>query len=81
MHASTASDMTTTAPPGSAGARPSRFLRMRDVKDLVGCSAPTIYRLIQRGEFPRQIVLGPKYVRWDERQVLAWMAKKAEAQL
>lgn len=63
----------------SSGARPSRFLKMRDVKALVGCSAPTIYRLIQRGDFPRQIVLGPKYVRWDERQVLEWMATKRDA--
>lgn len=62
----------------STGARHSRFLKMRDVKSLVGCSAPTIYRLIQKGEFPRQIVLGPKYVRWDERQVLEWMATKRD---
>ena len=59
---------------GSQG--PSRFLK---VKQLVGFSAPTIYRLIQRGEFPRQIVFGRKLVRWDEKTLHEWMATTAAA--
>lgn len=62
---------------GSQG--PSRFLTLPEVKQLVGFSAPTIYRLIQRGEFPRQIVFGRKLVRWDEKTLHEWMATTAAA--
>ena len=57
---------------GHAAAR-GRFLRMPDVIATTGLSRPTIYRLIDRNEFPRQQQLTARCVGWWESDVEAWL--------
>lgn len=54
--------------------RPSpRLLRLPQVMDLTGLSKPTIYRMIEAGDFPRQRKLSPRTVGWLEQEVLEWI--------
>ena len=53
------------------------ILRMRDVIRMTGLSRSTIYLLIDRGEFPKQIRLGARAVGWREADVLAWLEMPA----
>lgn len=53
-----------------------RFLRIGDVVDTTGLSRPTIYRLVQIGEFPRQHALTKRCVGWWEADVAAWIAER-----
>lgn len=52
--------------------------RLPDVQRHTGLSRSTIYEMIQRGEFPRQIRLGRRAVGWMSRDVLSWLATKDE---
>lgn len=53
-----------------------RILRMPAVRERVGLSAATIYRLIVRDEFPAQVPLGGKSVGWRESAINAWIASR-----
>lgn len=54
--------------------RPSpRLLRLPKVMELTGLSKPTIYRMIEAGDFPRQWRLSPRTVGWLEQEVLDWI--------
>lgn len=52
--------------------RPSRFIKLPQVKSYTSLSTSEIYRRIAAGTFPAQITLGPKSVAWLEAEVLAW---------
>jgi prophage regulatory protein len=54
----------------------TRFLRLKDVKALCGLSTSSIYEMMSRGTFPRQISLGPKSVAWAEPEIAAWQAEQ-----
>ena len=41
-----------------------RLLRRRQVESITGLSRSSIYRLMQNGEFPRPVRVGPAAVRW-----------------
>jgi prophage regulatory protein len=47
------------------------LLRLADVKELVGFSRSTIYRLISEGQFPDRIHYGRTAVRWRAAEVVA----------
>ena len=49
-----------------------RFIKLAKVKDYTSLSTSEIYRRIAAGNFPTQIMLGPKSVAWLESEVLAW---------
>ena len=49
---------------------------MPDVLEQTGLSRSTIYEMIGRGEFPRQINLGPRAVGWISDDVLNWIDSK-----
>lgn len=51
---------------------PGRFLRMPEVKAMVGRSPRQIYRMIKEGEFPRQRRQSHKVAVWYENEILAW---------
>ncbi len=48
------------------------FLRLGDVQRHTGLPCSTIYELISRGEFPKQVPLGPRSVGWLESEILEW---------
>ena len=56
------------------------ILRMPQVREKVGLSAPTIYRMIKAGEFPAQIKLGAHASGWLESAVQEWIKARAAQQ-
>lgn len=55
-----------------------RFLRLAEVKTIVGLGSSTIYRRIGASTFPRPLELGPGCVRWRQSDIDAWMAQFQE---
>ncbi len=53
-----------------------RFIRLPEVIHLCGLSRSTIYDLISRETFPKQISLGGKNVAWLHSEVTAWMVAR-----
>jgi prophage regulatory protein len=53
-----------------------RFLRIDQVEDLTSISRSHIYHLAALGEFPRQVNLFGRSVRWLESEVLDWMSQR-----
>lgn len=54
-------------------ALPSRFLRLREVLEIVGLSKSAVYARIRQGSFPKSISLGGTSVAWIEAEVTDWM--------
>jgi prophage regulatory protein len=50
-----------------------RILRIKTVLELTGLSRSTLYRKVQRGEFPKQIKLSERCAGWRQSSVHAWM--------
>ncbi len=50
-----------------------RILRRKQVSEQTGLSRSGIYEKVARGEFPRQIALGPRSVGWLETEVVEWL--------
>jgi len=50
-----------------------RILRIGTVLQLTGLSRSTLYRKIQRGEFPKQIKLSERCAGWRQTSVHTWM--------
>lgn len=53
-----------------------RMLRLDEVIAITGLSRSSLYAMIKRGEFPRQIQIGPRAVRFDSRAINSWLAEK-----
>ena len=51
-----------------------RLVRLPVVEELTGLKKSEIYDRISRGEFPRQVPLGPKTVAWVLHEVQAYVA-------
>ena len=41
-----------------------RLLRIEEVAALTGIAKSTLYQQMARGEFPRPIRVGPRFIRW-----------------
>ena len=50
-----------------------RILRIGTVLQKTGLTRSTLYRKIQRGEFPKQIKLSERCAGWRQSEVSAWM--------
>ena len=59
----------------------AQFLRLPQVKQLTSLSKSTIYRLMDEGDFPKQISLGARSVAWEKSQVEDWCYSKIAAAL
>jgi prophage regulatory protein len=55
------------------------LLRMAEVTRTVGLSRATIYRLMERGQFPRAVTLTGSAVAWVRAEVEAWIAERVNA--
>ena len=53
-----------------------RLLRRREVEQMVGLSRTSIYRLMDSGNFPHPIRVGPRAVRWRLRDIKEWMSER-----
>ena len=56
-----------------------RLLRRRQVEEITGMSRSSIYRLMQDGEFPRPVKVGPAAVRWKASDLTAWLESRPVA--
>ena len=54
----------------------NRFLRLKEVEQMVGLSRTSIYRLMDSGDFPHPIRVGPRAVRWRLRDIEEWMSER-----
>ena len=59
----------------------AQFIRLPQVKEITSLSKSSIYRLIEDGDFPKQIALGARSVVWVRAQVEDWCAQKVSAAL
>ncbi len=50
-----------------------RIIRIGTVLQLTGLSRSTLYRKVQRGEFPKQIKLSERCAGWRQSSINAWM--------
>ncbi len=55
------------------------FLRLADVQRRVPFSRSTIYLMIARGEFPKQISLGARSVGWLRSEIDQWIESRVAA--
>jgi len=53
-----------------------RFIRIDQVEDLTAISRSHIYHLASLGEFPRQVNVFGRSVRWLEHEVVEWIAAR-----
>ena len=56
-----------------------RVLRLPDVLARVSLSKSTLWRLINDGEFPEPIRLGPRATGWIEDEIDEWIASRSRA--
>lgn len=52
--------------------RLDRFLRRREVLLATGLPNSTLYDLMSRGLFPRNVKISPRLVGWRETDIIAW---------
>lgn len=50
-----------------------RILRMQEVQDIVGVSRTTLWRMENKGDFPRRVPLGASSVGWLKSDIEAWL--------
>lgn len=53
-----------------------RYIRRSELRQIVPLGDTSIYKMEQRNEFPRRIVLMPRVVVWDLAEVEAWMDQR-----
>ena len=53
-----------------------RLISLEKVLEITTLSAPTIYRKIAKGQFPKQIKLSERSTRWCESEVLNYINEK-----
>ena len=49
------------------------FLRLPDVLEATGLKRTSLFRLISKGQFPKQIKIGPRASAWSDSDVKRWM--------
>ena len=54
----------------------AQFIRLPQVKEIPCLSKSSIYRLMEQGDFPKQVALGARSVVWVRAQVEDWCNQK-----
>ena len=55
-----------------------KYMRCREVTEVLGISKTTIYELLKRGEFPQPVKIGTKAVRWPADAIERWQRDKSQ---
>ena len=50
-----------------------KLVRIGTVLEMTTLSTATIYRLMKKGQFPRQIKISERSTRWDLGEIFEWM--------
>jgi prophage regulatory protein len=48
------------------------FLRLAEVERITGLPRATIYEMVSKGAFPKQVRLSPRAVGWIESEIQQW---------
>ena len=56
-----------------------RFLRKPEVLRISGLSKSTIYSLIECGQFPRPVKIGPNVSAWVQSEISSWVKSRISA--
>jgi len=56
-----------------------RMLRLPQVLDRTGLSRATVYKWIDRDEFPRPVKLGVRLIAWRESDIEEWLETRTSA--
>ena len=59
----------------------AQFIRLPQVKEITSLSKSSIYRLMEDGDFPKQVSLGSRSVVWVKSQVEDWCIQKVTSAL
>ena len=55
-----------------------RLIKLDKVIEITTLSVPTIYRLMKKGQFPKQIMVSERSARWSESEVLEYINEKLQ---
>ena len=55
------------------------FIRQKQLLPLLGFSAPTLWRKVNSGDFPKPVKLGQNMTAWKISDVHNWINQKCEA--
>lgn len=55
-----------------------RLLTLKEVQHKTGLGRTTVYKMVERGDFPSQVRVGPRSVRWLRTEVEQWINRRAE---
>lgn len=55
------------------------LIKLPEVKELTTFSSATIFRLISKGEFPKQIKLAERSSAWLLEEIYSWLEEKKDA--
>jgi len=56
-----------------------KLIKLAEVKELTTFSSATIYRLIKKGKFPRQLKLAERNSGWLLEDIYNWIEEKKDA--
>lgn len=72
----TTSGQTKASPPND---QPDRIIRAKEVQDMTGLSRTTLWRMENKGTFPRRVSLGVGSVGWRLSEVKRWISERENA--
>ena len=55
------------------------LMKLPEVTELTTLSSATIYRLIDKGEFPKQIKIAERSSAWSVEEIYSWFEVKKDA--
>ena len=53
-----------------------RFVRQRERKEITGVPNSTWYEMMEKGEAPRPVNIGPRAVAWQLSELIAWQQQR-----
>jgi prophage regulatory protein len=56
-----------------------KLIRLKEVKEMTTLSQATIYRLVAKGSFPKQVVIGDRAAVWIEDEVVDFLNQRIAA--
>ena len=57
------------------------FIRLPEVREITQLSKAYIYKLMSKGEFPKNVALNRRTVVWQKKDVLQWCEDKVKVSL
>lgn len=55
-----------------------KLMKLQKVIECTGLARSTIYKFMEEGRFPKQVVLGGRSVAWVESEISDWIMDKIE---